>query len=354
MDLMIIIGAGAVGKMTVGQELMKITDFRLFHNHMMIEPVIDIFGFFNGAVVEKLRNDIFDAFIESDNKGMIFTYMWAFDMQSDWDYIKQLSEKFESSGGTVYYVELVADRNVRLKRNKTENRLANKASKRNLELSEQRMVREESKYRLVSRDGEIPFENYIKIDNTDLEPDRVAQMIKEHFRLGDKVITDVYRGLKLDPVRENEVELLHGMQVKSFMPLYEKYHDEGSPAIEPIERIKARIGQPDRKYFFLVLHGARVGAINIGRVYPKDASPDENVYRISPLFVDPDYQNRGIASAAIRKAFNMYPQADRWILDTIKQEPGNCHLYEKCGFVRTGKEKVINDRMTIIDYELKM
>ena len=41
MDLMIILGSGAVGKMTVGQELMKITDFRLFHNHMMIEPVIE-------------------------------------------------------------------------------------------------------------------------------------------------------------------------------------------------------------------------------------------------------------------------------------------------------------------------
>ena len=44
MDLILIVGSGAVGKMTVGQELMKITDFRLFHNHMMIEPVIEIFG----------------------------------------------------------------------------------------------------------------------------------------------------------------------------------------------------------------------------------------------------------------------------------------------------------------------
>lgn len=40
--LVLIVGAGAVGKMTVGQELMKITNLRLFHNHMMIEPVIEI------------------------------------------------------------------------------------------------------------------------------------------------------------------------------------------------------------------------------------------------------------------------------------------------------------------------
>ena len=42
MKLVLIVGAGAVGKMTVGQELMKITNLRLFHNHMMIEPVIEI------------------------------------------------------------------------------------------------------------------------------------------------------------------------------------------------------------------------------------------------------------------------------------------------------------------------
>lgn len=33
MKLVLIFGDGAVGKMTVGQELMKITGLRLFHNH---------------------------------------------------------------------------------------------------------------------------------------------------------------------------------------------------------------------------------------------------------------------------------------------------------------------------------
>ena len=44
MKLVWIIGDAAVGKMTVGQELMKQTGLRLFHNHMMIEPVLEIFG----------------------------------------------------------------------------------------------------------------------------------------------------------------------------------------------------------------------------------------------------------------------------------------------------------------------
>jgi hypothetical protein len=46
MKFVLIFGDAAVGKMTVGQELCKITDLRLFHNHMTIEPVLDVFGYF--------------------------------------------------------------------------------------------------------------------------------------------------------------------------------------------------------------------------------------------------------------------------------------------------------------------
>ena len=349
MDLIILIGAGAVGKMTVGQELMNIPDFRLFHNHMMIEPVLEIFGRFDGEVVSKLREDIFDAFMKTKYQGMIFTFMWGFDMPSDWDYIKGVSEKFEDTGGTVYYVELVADQAVRLERNKTENRLKNKASKRNLELSEERMIREETKFRLESREGEIPFPNYIKIDNTNLEPGEVAGMIKKHFNLPNPSAEEMMNRVFLEEVRDEELELVHKMQIESFMPLYEKYHDEGSPAIESFDRIKARAAVANRKYYFIVKDGARVGVINLGNNDPNE----KEVSFISPLFILPKYWNQGIGYAAIQKSFEMYPDVKTWKLDTILQEKGNCHLYEKCGFVRVGEEKIINDKMTLIDYEYK-
>jgi len=89
MKLVILFGASAVGKTTVGQVLAKITDLKLFHSHMGIEPVIEIFG----------RRDI----------------------------------------------------------------------------------PTEDKIRIVSHDKEIPFENYIKIDNTHLQPEKVADIIKNTF-----------------------------------------------------------------------------------------------------------------------------------------------------------------------------
>ncbi|GMQ64694.1 DEAD/DEAH box helicase family protein [Vallitalea maricola] len=183
MKLVFLIGDAAVGKMTVGQELMKITDLRLFHNHMTIEPVIEVFGYFQGKSISRLREIIFEEFAASDNYGLIFTYMWAFDQKSDWDYVEHVTNIFRKNGADVYYVELVAPQEIRLKRNNTENRLKHKASKRDIEISNQRLINDDNKYRCVSNDGEIQFDNYIKIDNSNISAELVAKMIKERFNL---------------------------------------------------------------------------------------------------------------------------------------------------------------------------
>ena len=182
MKLVVIIGAGAVGKMTVGQELAKITSLRLCHGHMIIEPILEIFGEFHLPAIYAMRKAIFKEFAKTDNYGMITTILMDFDAHGTWEFLSQGVEIFKEAGADIYYAELVADYDTRLDRNETENRLHNKASKRNLEFSKGRLELEEA-FRLVSHDGELPFENYIKIDNTDLEPDVAAQMIKGRFLL---------------------------------------------------------------------------------------------------------------------------------------------------------------------------
>jgi hypothetical protein len=183
MKLLIIFGAGAVGKMTVGQEVAKITDLRLYHGHMDIEMVIDIFGYRHGMAGTRIREVIFEEFVKTDLYGMIFTFMWSLGMKEDWEYLDRLVDIFRREGAEIYYAELVARQDIRLERNATENRLKHKASKRDIELSNIRLMYEDTNHRLESYDGEIPFENYVKIDNSELEPDVVAGMIKERFGL---------------------------------------------------------------------------------------------------------------------------------------------------------------------------
>lgn len=181
MKLVIIFGPGAVGKMTVGQELEKLTKFKLFHNHKSIEFIIDVLGEYNSEAVLRLRKLIFEEFLKTSNEGIIFTFMWAFNMQDDWDLINGYYELFTNERASVYFVELEASQKIRLERNKTENRINNKPSKKDVNLSQTRLMGEDAKNRLNSCDGEITYENYIKINNENLTASEVAKMIVEKF-----------------------------------------------------------------------------------------------------------------------------------------------------------------------------
>lgn len=186
MKFVLVFGPQAVGKMTVGQELAKLTDLKLFHNHMTIDLVSHFFDYGTKEgkrLVSLFRREIFEEVSKSDLHGMIFTYVWAFDMQEDWDYVNQVSQLFESRGGTVYFVELEADLEERLERNKSSNRLEHKPSKRDIEWSEGDLKKSMEDYRLNSLEGEMKYSNYIKINNTNLSAEKVAKEIKEKFHL---------------------------------------------------------------------------------------------------------------------------------------------------------------------------
>ena len=98
--LVIILGPHAVGKMTVGQELTKITDLRLFHNHMSIELARKLFAHSEkewSVLNETIRKTVFELFAKGDFPGLIFTYMCAFDMQSEFDYLQNVIDLFKAT-----------------------------------------------------------------------------------------------------------------------------------------------------------------------------------------------------------------------------------------------------------------
>ena len=181
MKLLLLFGPSAVGKMTVGEELMKQTQLRLFYNHMTIEPVIEVFGEFRGDVTAKLRDIILSEFAKSDAYGLIFTYVWAFDQQSDWDYVNSVRTLFENEGAEIYYCELLASQETRLERNKSPHRLEKKASKRDIAFSESLLLRDDKEYRVVSLPGELPFENYLRVDTEGKTAEDVAKEIVNAF-----------------------------------------------------------------------------------------------------------------------------------------------------------------------------
>lgn len=151
--------------------------------------------------------------------------------------------------------------------------------------------------------------------------------------------------VNLEPAVRADMQTIWRMQIEAFSDLLEKYQDyEMSPGAEPLEKVMARFEQPWTTYYFIVAQGEKVGAIRI--VDRKDGSRK----RISPIWIMPEYRNKGYAQAAIKAAEQIYGSG-HWCLDTILQEPGNLHLYEKMGYHPTGRVDKVNDRMDIVFYE---
>src|SRR5699024_4236565 len=128
--------------------------------------------------LDQIRTGIFEHIAEDESHpGIIFTFVWAFDMQEDWDYISTIKKIFNKESHDIYFVELAADLEERIRRNTTEYRLEKKPSKRNVEFSHAELTKSAEKHRLNSYDNEIQEDKYLKLDVTHLTVEESSQKI---------------------------------------------------------------------------------------------------------------------------------------------------------------------------------
>lgn len=184
-NLIVVSGPQAVGKMTVAESLRDKIGYSLMVNHDSIEVSDKIFE--RGSDAQKdlnrmIRETAFGTAIKH-NVDMIFTFVVAYDMPEDIAYLNNLRNMFENSGGTFSFVELEADLETRLERNVTPHRLASKFSKNDVERSTRDLLNTMEKYRLNSLEGEKICPNHIKINNTNLSPDEVSDIIIDKLNL---------------------------------------------------------------------------------------------------------------------------------------------------------------------------
>ena len=86
MNLILVVGPPAVGKMAVGLEIAKKTGYKLLHNHGTIELLIPIFEFGTpkfDLLNNEFRQRIFEEVATSDLLGFIFTYVSAFNFDEE-------------------------------------------------------------------------------------------------------------------------------------------------------------------------------------------------------------------------------------------------------------------------------
>lgn len=108
-NLIVVSGPQAVGKMTFAEKLKEKIGYSLMVNHDSIEVSIKIFE--NGSSAQRelnkiIRSNVFELAVKH-NFNMIFTFVTAYNMQEDIDYLNQLKDLFESSGGKFLFCGVI-------------------------------------------------------------------------------------------------------------------------------------------------------------------------------------------------------------------------------------------------------
>lgn len=160
----------------------------------------------------------------------------------------------------------------------------------------------------------------------------------------DERMSENMERVKVIAFQKELIDAVFDIQRKAYKLLFDKYHDTNtSPYLESKEEILQKYTRPGTYGYIFLDQGIPVGAV---RIIARD-----DVCKVSALAVLPEYQNRGIAQAALKEIESIHSGCKCWVLDTILEEKGNCHLYEKLGYTKSGEPQAVDDHMTLIHYK---
>ena len=176
MKLVFIYGPPATGKLTVANELAKITNYKIFHNHLTVDLLGSVLKFGTKTffdLSDRFRMELFEAAAKEKVEGVIFTFCYAY--PEDNKFVKEVKKKVEKYGGEVDFVHIYC------KKCELRNRVK-KASRKNFGKikSIKKLNKALKKWDFLTS---IPFVKSLQIDNSNISAKQVAKKIKMHYKL---------------------------------------------------------------------------------------------------------------------------------------------------------------------------
>ncbi|HEV7693918.1 MAG TPA: shikimate kinase [Hyphomonadaceae bacterium] len=175
MKLIVIHGPAASGKLTIGRELERLTGIPLFHNHLVVDALLEKLSFGEPEFV-RLREAMWMAMFEttaSSGRSLIFTF--APEPTVDPGFPERVVELVESHGGEVRFVRL------NLSEQEQERRIASESRKEFRKLTSLDLLRALRADFARSEAGMPPAD--LVIDTERVKPDAAARQIAAAFGL---------------------------------------------------------------------------------------------------------------------------------------------------------------------------
>jgi len=175
MNHVFIYGAPGVGKLTVAKEFSRISDYKLFHDHILQDSLSLIFEKGCQSWHFLRRNfylDIVEEFYKN-NQNLVSTFCYCF--PRDDEFIKELLRKSEKYSVKLFFVRLVCDFEEECRRISGISREGTTKLRTKEEL--------EKDLEKQNLNSPILFVDSFEIDNTKLSPEETAVKIREHYKI---------------------------------------------------------------------------------------------------------------------------------------------------------------------------
>ena len=173
MNLVLLYGPPAVGKLTIARELEKITGYKNFHNHLVIDLVSDIFGFDHPSR-RPLEHQIRREIVEEAAKAGINLIVTGVIVNINKDLYQAMMDVYKKKGGEVCLVQLKAEREV------LESRVSHPSRERKINTDAEFNNFMKEYPESVEKFGEG---QHLEIDTSKTSPQEAAQQIADYYKL---------------------------------------------------------------------------------------------------------------------------------------------------------------------------
>lgn len=181
MKLVIIYGPPAVGKLTVAKALAETTGLKLLHNHLVSDLVLSVFDRNTPTAINlnaSIKNLIFEAAAKAKQKGIITTFLYDSNKKDQIDkWCKNCLKIMKKYQAEVYLIRLSCDIETLKLRVANPSRIGTKKITSSEKLLQ--VIKDEDSFGEISKN----IAKSLHIENTNIDPDEVAQMIRSYCGL---------------------------------------------------------------------------------------------------------------------------------------------------------------------------